>query len=123
MANTKITLFNDKGAYVPSVPSVPVVAGDIVSFATSDGSATELFFSPAAASVLSPTPASPFKLAAKENAAFKFTSSAHGAYSVFTNSAPQRFPGYVSQVLSLEVGPVVVPPNFGGPHDTINPGS
>lgn len=123
MANTNITLINDKGAYVPSVPSVPVVAGDTVSFATSDGSAAQLFFSPAAASVLSPAPASPFQLAAKGNAAFKFTSSAPGAYSVFTNSAPGRFPGNVSKVLNLEVGPVAAPPKFGGPHDTINPGS
>jgi len=123
MANTTITLINDNGAYVPSAPSVPVVAGDTVSFATSDGKAAQLFFSPDAASVLSPTPASPFQLAASGNAAFKFTSSAPGAYSVFPNAAPQKFPGYVSQVLNLEVGPAIAPPDFGGPHDTTNPGS
>ena len=123
MANTNITLIDDGGIYVPSASSVPVVAGDTVSFATNDGSAVLLYFSPDAASVLSPAPSSPYQLAAGGTAAFTFKSSASGAYSVFFGSAPASYPGAVSQVLSLQIGGVVTPPPFGGPHTVINPGS
>jgi hypothetical protein len=123
MANTSVTLINDGGTYVPSAPDVPVVAGDTVSFATSDGSAALLYFSPDAASVLSPKPVNPFQLAAAGKAAFAFTSSAPGAYSVFFGAAPQSYPGHASRVLVLEVGGTAKPPSFGGPHDTTGPGS
>jgi len=123
MANTSITLIHDDGTYVPSAPSVPVVAGESVSFTTSDGSAVLLFFSPDATSVLSPPPVNPVKLATGGSVAFTFASSAPGAYSVFFGAAPPSYPSRASGVLALEVGSVVKPPPFGGPHDTTSPGS
>jgi|HubBroStandDraft_1064217.scaffolds.fasta_scaffold321228_1 hypothetical protein len=123
MANTNITLINDGGTYVPSAPDVPVVAGDTVSFATSDGSAVLLFFSHDAASVLSPPPVNPVKLATGGSVVFTFASSAPGAYSVYFGQAPQSYPSRTSGVLALEVGGAVKPPSFGGPHDTTVPGS
>lgn len=127
MANTPITLVNDGGIYIPSVPQVSVVAGDSVTFTTSDGSALLLFFSPDAASVLSPGPGKSFAIATGGSATFNFTSSAPAAYSVFFGagaaSAPTSFPTAVSQSLTLELGGVAEPPPFSGPHDTTRSGS
>lgn len=123
MANTNILLIDNGGIYVPSAASVPVVAGDTVSFATSDGTAVPLFFSPDAVSVLSPAPANPFQLAAGGSAAFAFTSSAPGAYSMFVGAAPEYYPVNTSQSLDLEIGGVVSGPSFGSTHAVTNPGS
>jgi hypothetical protein len=128
MANTDITLTNDGGIIVPSTPSVPVASGDTVSFATSDGAPVVLFFSPDATTILTPTPSSPFQIAAHGKAAFTFSSSKPGAYSVFfgasSSSAPSGFPQQISQGLFLEIGSGGgTPPPFGGPNDTTKGGS
>jgi plastocyanin len=113
MANTDITLVNDGGTYVPSTQSVNVVSGNTISFATNDGSAVLLFFSPGATSVLTPKPAGAFPIAAGGRAVFSFSSSAPGAYSMYCgstpNSAPANFPSAVSNALFLEVSSSVVP--------------
>ena len=128
MANTDITLSSDGGIIVPSTPSVHVANGDTLSFATSDGSSVVLFFSPEASAILTPTPASPFSIAAHGKAAFAFTSSKPGAYSVFfgesPSSAPSSFPPRISQDLLLEItSSGDEPPGFGGPSDTTKGGS
>jgi hypothetical protein len=128
MASTEITLINKGGTFSPSTASVAVVKGDTVTFSTSDGSAAFLFFSPAAAAVLSPAPGKSFSLAAGKKAAFTFTSSSPGAYSAAfganANSAPGSFSGGNSSVLVLEGGALRVgaaaPPVFGNP---MKPGS
>ena len=108
MANTSITLVDHGGVYVPSVPSVPVVKGDTVTFSTSDGTRVVLFFSPDAASILSPDPGKAFSLAAGKTATFTFTDSQPGAHSAFFGShpsaAPVGFPSTVTEFLSLETG-------------------
>ncbi len=115
MANTDVTLVNDSGVYVPSTPSVNVVSGDTISFATNDGSAVLLFFSPDTVSVLAPKPVSPLPIAAGGKAVFSFSSSAPGAFSVFCgptpDAAPANFPGNISNTLFLEVSSTV-PPAF-----------
>src|SRR5579862_1099621 len=107
MANTEVVLIHTGDAYVPSVASVPVVAGDTVSFATSDGSSALAFFSPDALAVLSPKPVSPLTLGASGKAAFSFSTSNLGAYSVFFTAAggsgPAHFPSRTSQTLQCEV--------------------
>jgi hypothetical protein len=127
MANTDIKLTHDGGIFIPSTSSVLVASGDTVSFATSDGSPVVLFFSPAAASILSPTPSSAFPIAAHGKAVFTFSSSNPGAYSVFfgvnPNSPPSGFPQRISQALLLEISGGSTPPGFGGPADTTAPGS
>ena len=125
MANTDITLINDGGVYVPSAFSIPVVRGNTVSFATSDGTPVVLCFSPDAASVLSPTN-NPYSIGAAGTAVFTFSSSNPGAYSVFfvasPSSAPKSYPTQTSQVLVLEVVSSDAPP-FTGPTNTVKPGS
>lgn len=128
MANTDITLINDGGTLVPSTPSVHVASGDTVSFATSDGSPVVLFFSPAAATILSPSPTGPFPIAAHGKAVFAFSSSNRGAYSVFfgvdPKSPPSSFPQRISQELLLEISSLGgTPPPFGGPADVPGQGS
>jgi len=128
MASTEITLINKGGKYSPSAASVAVVKGDTVTFSTSDGSAAFVFFSPAAAAVLSPAPGKAFQLAAGKKATFAFTSSSPGAYSTAfganADSAPGSFSGGNSSVLVLEGGAMRVgaaaPPAFGNP---MKPGS
>jgi hypothetical protein len=128
MAHTDVTLINDGGFYVPSAASVPVVSGDTISFATSDGSAASLFFSPDAISALSPAPEKAFTLAARASETFKFTKSTKGSYSVFVgsngDSAPANFPKEVSQSLILvPCSTIQPPPPFNGPGDVLKPGS
>jgi plastocyanin len=108
MANTSVTLVDKGGVYVPSVSSVAVVKGDTVTFSTSDGTHVELFFSPDAASILSPDPGKAFSLAAGKTATFTFTGSQPGAHSAFfgphTSAAPASFPNTVTEFLTLETG-------------------
>jgi hypothetical protein len=104
MSSTIITLTSEQGAVSPSQPTVPVNTGETVSFATGDGSTAYLFFSPDAASILSPAPASPVAVSTAP-VTFSFTSSAPGAYSVYletsaTVSLPE-FPAVSSTGLAL----------------------
>ncbi len=116
MANTDITLINDGGIYVPSAASVPVVSGDTVSFSTKDENPAWLFFSPDAASILSPKRANPVPVPASGKMSFTFSSSQPGAYSVIcmsnARSAPRSFPGGSSNVLRLEVDASAEPTPF-----------
>lgn len=118
MANTEVTLIHTGDAYVPSVASVPVVSGETVSFATSDGSSALAFFSPDALAVLSPKPVNPLIIGPGSKAPLSFSSSNSGAYSVFFTAAggsgPAHFPSGNSQTLRFEVsGPE--PPPFDNP--------
>jgi plastocyanin len=125
MANTNVTLANDGGIYIPTVSSVAVNAGDTVTFTTSDGSAVDLFFSPAAAAILAPAPGAVYSLPTQGSAQFTFTSSSAGAYSVFfatdPSQAPSQFPAQVSQQLLLEIGSGN--PVFNGPGGGMRRGS
>jgi len=125
MANTDVLLTDNNGVLVPSPDSVNVVTGDTVTFATADGSAAYVFFSPDATSVLSPKPSNPSPIAAGAKAQFSFTSSQPGAYSAFFghtgNDAPGGFPGGSSDVLALEINTSDAPP-FSGPGDTVGTG-
>jgi plastocyanin len=108
MANTDVKLvFNSEGGvYIPATASVRVVSGDTITFFTSDGSPVQLYFSPDALSVLSPTSANPHSIPAGQKASFTFKSSAPGAYSVFFEpqgkSPNSSFPGGMSQQMQFE---------------------
>jgi hypothetical protein len=125
MAHTDITLKDTGGVFVPSQPQVPVVKGDTISFSTSDGRPVAIFFSPGAASVLSPVPAVPTKLDSRQKAEFAFTSSADGAYSVFFEkdayTPPAHFPLRKSNLLLLEID--ASGGGFSGPSVPIRTGS
>jgi hypothetical protein len=123
---TNISLVNDGGTFVPSLASVPVVSGDIVTFSTSDGSPVVLFFSPEAALVLSPRPYGPLPIGNDGKGIFTFTSSNAGAYSIFFSASiddgPSSFPGQVSKELFLEIGSPLSPP-FTGSSDSMRKGN
>jgi plastocyanin len=128
MANTEITLANDGGAIVPTPSSVHVVHGDTVTFSAENGAPVVLFFSPGAASILSPAQHGPVSIAAHGKAVFTFSSSSPGAYSVFfgvdPKSPPSSFPQKISGELLLEISSLgAAPPPFSGPNDTTSGGS
>jgi len=126
MAKTEVTLNNDSGVYVPSTDSVPVVAGDAVSFSTSDGSTAYAFFSPDAISVLSPRPASPFPITSGHKGELTFSSSKPGAYAAFFGSdpkaGPENFPQHATNVLRLEISVPAEPPPFSSGGDEMSRG-
>jgi len=117
MAHTDVTLTNDNGVLVPSLPSVPVTSGDTIAFSTNNGAAF-LFFSQDAAAALSPAPTGPVEVDSSKPASFTFTSSESGAYSVFFEtsaaSAPSSFPARQSNQLLFEIAAIGV--SFGGPN-------
>jgi hypothetical protein len=119
MANTSVILVNDEGIYVPNTSSVTVNTGDTVTFATSDGSVVQCYFSPAAAAILSPAPGNAFSLSSPTS--FTFTSSEPGAYSAFFGVQPDAFPEQVSQSLLLEISSGN--PIFNGPGGGLRRGS
>ena len=125
MTNTAVFLLDEDGVFVPSVGSIPVVSGDTISIATSNGVAAFAWFSPAAAAILSPTPANPFPIPARDKAVFTFKSSQPGAYSAYfghdKDDAPSSFPTGTSGALLLEVN-TSDEPTFGGPGDTVGTG-
>jgi hypothetical protein len=118
MAHTDIILKETDGAFLPSQSNVSVVQGDTIAFSTANGSQVVLFFSPAAAAVLSPIPPAPLVLPLGGKAEFTFTSSDTGAYSVFfetdTSRPPAHFPVQPSNRLLLEMD--AGPGGFSGPH-------
>ena len=115
MANTQVTLTNDDGVLVPSQASVHVTSGDTVAFSIADGSSAYLFFSPAAASALSPAPSSPVEISASATE-YTFVTSDSGAYSVFFETSEEAavppFPVAPSNLLMLEIDAVGLA--FGG---------
>jgi hypothetical protein len=125
MANTDVTLKDNKGVLVPSLDSVRVVAGDTITFSTVDGRAALAYFSPDAAAGLSPNPANPCPIATGAKAHFSFTTSDRGAYSVYfgygAGDAPDSFPGGHSEILRLEINAPEAPP-FSGPTDSMGTG-
>lgn len=118
MANTVITISLEDGVFVPSQPSVPVVAGNTVTFSAPSSSAA-LFFSPDSVSILNPAPSAPVTIAAGGQTAFTFTSSNAGAYSVFfepnASTPPPSFPVSSSNLLLLEVDTSGIGFGGGGP--------
>lgn len=104
MSSTTIILISEQGAVSPSQPSVAVNTADAVSFATGDGSTVYLFFSPGAASILSPAPASPVAVSSAP-VTFSFTASTPGAYSVYLETSATaplpEFPVAPSSTLAL----------------------
>jgi hypothetical protein len=104
MSTTAITLTSEQGAVSPSLTSVLVNNGDTVTFATGDGSTAFLFFSPAAAGILSPTPASPVAVSSTP-VSFSFTASGAGVYGVYLETAADvsvpEFSGAPSNTLAI----------------------
>jgi hypothetical protein len=125
MANTEVTFTHDGSFYLPAPSSVPVIEGDTVVFATDDGSPAVLFFSPGAASILSPAPGANYAIPPHGKVEFSFKSSAAGAYSVYAGAdascAPSSYPSEVAATLLVEIDPNS--PGYNGPHGGMRAGS
>lgn len=125
MTHTDVVLSDSDGVLTPSPDSVRVAAGDTIAFSVANGREGFAFFSPDAASVLSPRPANPCPITAGGKAHFSFTSSQAGAYSAYfgyaASDAPDGFPGAHSEMLELEIDGSDSPP-FGGPSDNVGSG-
>jgi len=124
MTHTDVVLSESGGVLVPSPDSVRVAAGDTIAFSVANGREGFAFFSPDAASVLSPRPSNPCPIAPGK-AHFSFTSSQAGAYSAYfgyaASEAPDGFPGGHSEMLALEINASDAPP-LGGPVDNVGTG-
>jgi hypothetical protein len=95
MPSTEVLIQDDLGQRVPSVPSVPIVAGGSVTFAAGDGADSLLYFSSATVSILTPAPASPVSLAAGATVTYTFGAPGSAAYGVVVappeTGAPSSF--------------------------------
>ncbi len=113
MANTQINLQLSDGVIVPSQGSVPVKEGNTVVFVNNTSGVVLLFFSPGAASALSPAQSS---ISPSHKCEFVFTTSTPGAYSVLFgvtgSTAPTVFPTDHSTDLRLQVANLGI--SFGG---------
>lgn len=119
MADNIVTLTGSNGMLVSDAGSVPVSSGDTLTIRTDDGSPFALFFSPDAAKVLSPAPETPFEVPKGSHAAFTFTSSKPGAYTVFygapESAQPGSYPPELAQVLYISMIAGTIVGGFGGP--------
>ena len=102
MANHDVTLTLDEGLFVPSVPSVPVVAGDTISIANGEGGPAYMVLSPDARSLLSLKHQDAPIIPGGQKLAFTFAASAPGAYWACFNSKPDENPPAVPNTVSTD---------------------
>jgi len=82
MPTTDVLIQDELGLRVPSVPGVQIVSGDSITFTAGEGADSALYFSPAAASILTPSPASPVSLVSGATVGYTFASASSGAFGV-----------------------------------------
>ncbi len=103
---TSVLFTHTGGIPVPSVFSIPVAQGDILELAVADTGNAVLYFSPALAAVVSPSPGTSVTLSPGGTAAFTFLSSDQGAYSIVAartaDPAPTRFRTAPSSHVTIE---------------------
>jgi hypothetical protein len=105
MPNTTILLRDQDGLRIPSLPSLTIAAGDEVTFTAEKNSDTAIYFSPATAAILTPSPAMPTELKSGHSVSFAFASTfPEGAYGVIVQ-APTDHPPH-----SLNFGEPATPP-------------
>jgi len=105
MPNTTILLHDQDGLRIPSLPSLPIVTGAEVTFTADKNADSALYFSPATAAILSPSPAVCTALKGGHSVSFTFASTfPEGAYGVVVQ-APTDHPPH-----SLSFGDPVTPP-------------
>jgi hypothetical protein len=105
MANTTILLRDQDGLRIPSLPSLPIAAGAEVTFTAEKNADSALYFSPATAAILNPSPAICTALKSGHSVSFTFASTfPAGAYGVIVQ-APTDHPPH-----SLGFGEPATPP-------------
>jgi len=126
MTTTSVLIQDELGLRVPSVASVGVVSGDGVTFTAGPGADSSLYFSQAAASVLTPAPSSPVSLASGASVTYTFGSPSGQAYGVIVQTPGDPAP------TDFDFGPPADPPllviqpgegsSFPGPTQPIHTG-
>jgi len=95
MANTKVVLRDEMGLRVPSVPKVPVISANSVTFSVDEGANSALYFSSETASILSPKPGARVELGFGQTLNYTFAVAASGTFGVITQApedpAPESF--------------------------------
>ncbi len=104
MTTTKVLIEDELGLRVPSVASVAVVSGDGVTFTADSDADSSLYFSQAAAAVLTPSPSSPVSLASGASVTYTFGSPSGQAYGVIVQAPGDPAP------TDFDFGPPADPP-------------
>jgi len=104
MTTTSVSIKDELGLRVPSVTGVAVVAGAEVTFTADPGADSSLYFSQAAAAVLTPAPSSPVLLASGASVSYTFEAPSGQTYGVVVQ-APE-----VPAPTDLDFGPPADPP-------------
>lgn len=104
MTTTKVLIEDEVGLRVPSVASVAVVSGDGVTFTADSDADSSLYFSQAAAAVLTPSPSSPVSLASGASVTYTFGSPSGQAYGVIVQAPGDPAP------TDFDFGPPADPP-------------
>lgn len=104
MANTDIAIRDEMGARVPSVPEVPIIPADTVTFTVEGGANSALYFSPETLSILSPKPGVKVDLPFGHSLTYTFETPGEGAYGVITQATEDPAPE------SFNFGPPSAPP-------------
>jgi hypothetical protein len=104
MTTTKVLIEDELGLRVPSVASVAVVSGEEITFTADSGADSNLYFSQAAAAVLTPSPSSPVSLASGASVTYTFGSPSGQAYGVIVQAPGDPAP------TDFDFGPPADPP-------------
>jgi hypothetical protein len=115
MSTTTVILNDDSmGLCVPSVNSVPIAVGTQVTFTTADGVNAALYFSPATAAILSPTPGASVAISPGQSVTYTVSSVGSAAYGVLSQP-PQFQPPHFFDFGAPQTPPVlVINPGMGG---------
>jgi hypothetical protein len=106
MANTNVVIQDDLGMRVPSVPSVPIISGDTVTFNAGPSADSVLYFSPSTAAILTPSPGAPISLASGAEMTYTFATPAGQAYGVIVQAPEAPAPS------EFDFGPPAEPPTL-----------
>ncbi len=104
MTTTKVLIEDELGLRVPSVASVAVVSGEEITFTADSDADSNLYFSQAAAAVLTPSPSSPVSLASGASVTYTFGSPSGQAYGVIVQAPGDPAP------TDFDFGPPADPP-------------
>jgi hypothetical protein len=104
MTTTNVVIQDELGLRVPSVTSVAVIAGAGVTFTADSGADSSLYFSQAAAAILTPPPSSPVSLASGASVTYTFEAPSGQAYGVIVQAPGDPAP------TDFDFGPPADPP-------------
>jgi hypothetical protein len=115
MSTTTVVLKDDSmGLCVPSVNSVPLAVGAQVTFTTANGVNAALYFSPATAAILSPSPGASVAIPPGQSVTYTVSSVGTAAYGVFTQPPSFQAPNFFDFGAPQTPPALVIAPGMGG---------